>query len=183
MSSFADSLAAGNDEDMDYDEDNVGYKPSSSVLDDPFGGGANEGEDEMDVVIVDKAERAAFKQTRRKAMEESVELAQEEDEPSDWEREQLRNAGISLRLKTPKSAATAKLPEDSGGFSFDDAFVNMVISEEENQLNIEQGRLEKLQAQLQRSKEKALAVQNSLKQAEAQLDHFTSMAKTLQRQQ
>ncbi|KAJ2841145.1 hypothetical protein J3B02_006028, partial [Coemansia erecta] len=107
----------------------------------------------------------------------------EEDESSDWEREQLRNAGISLVLEKPKSKATAKLPENSSGFSFDDAFLNMVISEEENQLNIEQDRLEKLQAQMQRSKEKASAIQDNLKQAEAQLEHFTSMAKTIQQQQ
>ncbi|KAJ1947747.1 deoxycytidyl transferase [Kickxella alabastrina] len=150
---------------------------NETKLDDPFDDGAAEGEDELDMVIIDKTERNEFNFTARRAKEQSIEQAQDADEPSDWENEQLRNAGVSLHIEPRVSGL--RLPEDNGGLEFDDSLLRLMLEEDQNQLKIEQHRLEKAQANLQRSRDAVLVIRKGTEEAQAQLSHFTLLAKTV----
>ncbi|KAI7829222.1 hypothetical protein BX661DRAFT_197998 [Kickxella alabastrina] len=140
---------------------------NETKLDDPFDDGAAEGEDELDMVIIDKTERNEFNFTARRAKEQSIEQAQDADEPSDWENEQLRNAGVSLHIEPRVSGL--RLPEDNGGLEFDDSLLRLMLEEDRNQLKIEQHRLEKAQANLQRSRDAVLVIRKGTEEAQAQL--------------
>ncbi|KAJ2684072.1 deoxycytidyl transferase [Coemansia spiralis] len=138
-----------------------------SHLDD---GAVAEGEDELDAVIVDKNERAEFNRTARRAKEESIEQAQDEDEPSDWEKEQLRNAGFaSAALRQPRGGGRSHdLPKDEGGFEYDETLLSFLLGQEKNQLAIEQDRLQATQAELSATKEALATIVKHIAEAQGQ---------------
>ncbi|KAJ2890439.1 hypothetical protein IWW38_004128, partial [Coemansia aciculifera] len=139
-----------------------------------------EGEDEHDVVIVDKTERAEFGRTMRRAKEESIEQAQEEDEPSDWENEQLRNAGFAhaqLRKFKGDEAQSFGVPRDEGGFEYDDTLLSFLLGQEKNQLALEQDALQSAQAELSATKDALEEIVKNITETRAKWVHFSSLAK------
>ncbi|KAJ2457643.1 hypothetical protein GGF42_002553 [Coemansia sp. RSA 2424] len=145
-------------------------------------GAMAEGEDELDAVIVDKNERAEFNRTARRAKEESIEQAQEEDEPSDWEKEQLRNAGFAPALpRQAKNDGTQhhNMPTDDGGFEYDDAMLSFLLGQEKNQLALEQDQLQAAQAELNAAKDALDTISKNIAETQAQWRHFSSLAKSV----
>ncbi|KAJ1892944.1 hypothetical protein LPJ71_007319 [Coemansia sp. S17] len=140
-----------------------------------------EGEDELDQVIVDKTEHAEFNRTARRAKEESIEQAQEEDEPSDWEKEQLRNAGFaSAQLRQSENGAHSHdLPVDEGGFEYDDTLLSFLLGQEKNQLALEQDRLKAAQAELSATKDALDTILKNIAETQGQWNHFSSVAKSV----
>ncbi|KAJ2747970.1 hypothetical protein GGI20_000057 [Coemansia sp. BCRC 34301] len=141
-----------------------------------------EGEDEFDAVIVNKSERAEFNRTSRRAKEESIEQAQEEDEPSDWEKEQLRSAGFApAQPQQPKSDRTRSqgMPRDEGGFEYDDTLLSFLLGQERNQLALEQDQLQATQAELCATKDTLDTIVKSIAETQAQWSHFSSLARSV----
>ncbi|KAJ1858989.1 hypothetical protein LPJ76_000574 [Coemansia sp. RSA 638] len=133
-----------------------------------------EGEDEMEAVIIDKGERAEFGRVAKQAMEESIDQAHD-DEMSDWENEQLRNAGVSAPHKSSK--LQAHLPKDNG-FKFDMDQFKFIIAQDKNQLAIEQDRLRSAKEKLVASSNALDQLRQNIEQAQKQYDHFSSLAKS-----
>ncbi|KAJ2827705.1 hypothetical protein IWW50_001759 [Coemansia erecta] len=133
-----------------------------------------EGEDELDAVIIDKGERAEFGRIAKQAMEESIDHAHD-DEMSEWENEQLRNAGIAAPPKF--DARQASLPEDNG-FKFDMNQFKFIIAQEKNQQAIEQDRLKLAKEKLAASSYALDELRQNIEKAQKQYDHFSSLAKT-----
>ncbi|KAJ2831483.1 hypothetical protein FBU31_002265 [Coemansia sp. 'formosensis'] len=159
-----------------------GSKIRGSQIDSHLDDGALvEGEDELDSMIVDKNERAEFNRTARRAKEESIKQAQEEDEPSDWEKEQLRNAGFSsTQLRQPRSGVHSHdLPKDEGGFEYDDTLLSFLLGQEKNQLALEQDQLQAAQAELSATKEALDTIVKNIAETQGQWNHFSSLAKSV----
>lgn len=141
-----------------------------------------EGEDEMDRIIVDGGERDEFNQKVRQANIESVELAQDEDEPSDWEREQLRNAGIGTPSLGHFRSDTAKdtrheLPKDEGGAEFDREYLDFVMKQEKAQLEMDQQKLNAVLNKIEDAEKMLEEIQQSSEDTQKQWDHFMSLEK------
>ncbi|KAJ2676306.1 hypothetical protein IWW42_000594 [Coemansia sp. RSA 1085] len=137
---------------------------------DTMGHVAIDGEDELDTVIIDKNERSEFENISKQAMKESIEHM---NEMSDWENEQLRNAGVS----TSNRKSQNELPKDSG-FAFDMEQFKFIIAQEENQMAIDQERLSAAKGKLQASLQKLEELQQSIGHAQKQYDHFVSLVKS-----
>ncbi|KAJ2493805.1 hypothetical protein IWW37_000191 [Coemansia sp. RSA 2050] len=192
------------DADMDVDNDADGSEPGfygdgdrdfislsdgfassrirSSQIDSRFDDGAvAEGEDELDAVIIDKNERAEFNRTARRAKEESIEQAQDEDEPSDWEKEQLRSAGFASTLLRQSKGGDRSydVPKDEGGFEYDDTLLSFLLGQEKNQLALEQDRLKAAQAELSATKDALDTIVKHIAEAQGQWNHFSSLARSM----
>ncbi|PIA13783.1 hypothetical protein COEREDRAFT_89302 [Coemansia reversa NRRL 1564] len=166
--------SAGEEDFIKLSDDMANSQISGEELDN-LGGPAVEGEDEFDTVIIDKNERAEFARSTKKALEESIEHAHD-DEISDWEHSQLRNAGIvNIAQNTGKQIP---LPKDNG-FEFNSEDLKFMIAQENNQLGIENERLKSANEQLEASTQAAENLQRDLEQAQKQYDHFLSMVKEL----
>ncbi|KAJ2467728.1 hypothetical protein GGI02_003936 [Coemansia sp. RSA 2322] len=148
----------------------------------PFDDGSiAEGEDEFDTVIIGKNDRAEFNRTVHRAKEESVENAQDEDEYSDWEKEQLRNAGIApalvSRLKNRSETQSLGIPQDEGGFDHDDALLAFLLGQEKNQLALEQDQLQTALAELAVANDEHSSLEKSIAETQEKWNHFSSLAK------
>ncbi|KAJ1964091.1 hypothetical protein GGI12_001637, partial [Dipsacomyces acuminosporus] len=175
-----DTIAMHNDDEefISLTDDLANSKIASSELRDFMDDGATEGEDEEDAVIIGKNDRQEYASSSRRAKEEAVGQAQEEDESSDWENEQLRNAGVAPLKPHSADARSTRLPVDRGGFEFDGSFLNFLLAQEKNQLGIERDRLETVQRDVERTREALGEIQKESEVAQKQWDHFTAMSKS-----
>ncbi|KAJ2556645.1 hypothetical protein EV175_001864 [Coemansia sp. RSA 1933] len=150
---------------------------SQEILDN----GAEEGEDEMDKVLVDKNDRAKFNRIMRMAKEESIEHAQDEDEPSDWENGQLRNAGITSIIdgKAGKQTRAASLPKDTGNYEFDESHLEFLLEQETSQLALEEDRLRVAKERREQASNALEDLSKQLSEAQKQWDHFSSLVCSL----
>ncbi|KAJ2852548.1 hypothetical protein IWW36_000177 [Coemansia brasiliensis] len=139
---------------------------------DTMGYVAIDGEDELDRVIIDKNERSEFEHISKQAMKETIEQM---DDMSDWENEQLRNAGVSASFN--QSNNHKQLPKDNG-FKFDMDQFKFIIAQEENQMAIDQSRLNTAKEKLEASLQKLDELQQSISHAQKQYDHFLSLVKS-----
>ncbi|KAJ2156287.1 hypothetical protein GGF46_005289 [Coemansia sp. RSA 552] len=135
-----------------------------------------EPEDTLDTVIVDPGERAEFGRVARQAMGESIEQVHE-DELSEWENEQLRSAGVATPRRRPKGSQ-ANGPLRDEGFEFDMEQFRFMLVQEENQLKLDQDRLETTNRQLAASSKALEELDHSIEHARKQYDHFASLAKS-----
>ncbi|KAJ2801190.1 hypothetical protein H4R20_003775 [Coemansia guatemalensis] len=170
-----DAAESAGEEDFIKLSDDMANSQISSEEPDNLGGPAVEGEDEYDAVIIDKSERAEFARSTKKSLEETIERAHD-DELSEWEHAQLRNAGIAtLKESTGKQMP----PPKDGGFEFNSEDLKFMIAQEKNQLDIDKERLKSAKERLEAS---ALAIENlqrDVEQAQKQYDHFASLAKDM----
>ncbi|KAI8324693.1 hypothetical protein GQ54DRAFT_316080 [Martensiomyces pterosporus] len=148
----------------------------STKLDDLLDDGATEGEDEGDVVIIGKNEREEYSRSSRIAKEESIMHAQEEGEASDWENEQLRNAGVASANPHLDKRGVQR-PVDSGGFEFDSSYLGFLIAQEKNQLALEKNRLMAVQNDIEHTNAALKAIQEEAEVAQKQWEHFTAITK------
>ncbi|KAJ2611301.1 hypothetical protein H4S08_003231 [Coemansia sp. RSA 1365] len=170
-----DANEGAGEEDFVKLSDDMANSQISSEEPDNLGGPAVEGEDEFDTVIIDKNERKEFARSTKKALEESIEHAHD-DEISDWEHAQLRNAGIAnITHNTPKRIP---LPKDTG-FKFNSEDLKFMIAQENNQLGMERDRLKSAEERLKASTQATENLQRDIEQAQKQYNHFLSMVKDL----
>ncbi|KAJ1667001.1 hypothetical protein IW140_002213 [Coemansia sp. RSA 1813] len=150
---------------------------NQELLDD----GTVEGEDEMDTVIVDKNDRAEFNRNLRMAKEESIEHAQDEDEPSDWENEQLRNAGVAsiAHGSGSKHAHAVSLPKDTGNYKHDGSHLTFLLEQEKDQLALEEDHLKAAKERCEQSSNALEDLTKQLSEAQVQWDHFSSLVRSL----
>ncbi|KAJ1940789.1 hypothetical protein EC988_006934, partial [Linderina pennispora] len=133
----------------------AGSRISGPGLDNPYDddddiSGNVAAEDEDDAVIIDKKEREQYKESSRLAKEQLIEEAQEASEASDWENEQLRNAGVTSTQASLKRQARNR-PKDTGNFEFDDSYMNFLLGQEEDQLVIDEDRLKTLEKDIEQT--------------------------------
>ncbi|KAJ1988600.1 hypothetical protein GGI26_002446 [Coemansia sp. RSA 1358] len=150
--------------------------------DDLLDDGDTEGEDELDTIIIDKTERAEFLRNAQKAKEESIEKAQDEEEPSDWENEQLRNAGIAsatIRSIQGNGRLSASLPKNNNSYKYDSSHLAFLLGQEKNQLSIEQERLQVAQSRHIQSNNTLEKLQSQMNETQKQWDHFSSLVRSL----
>ncbi|KAJ2401995.1 hypothetical protein GGI23_001022 [Coemansia sp. RSA 2559] len=143
--------------------------------------GAVEGEDEMDTIIIGKNDRAEFDRNLRMAKEESIEHAQDEDEPSDWENEQMRNAGVAsiVHGKFSNRTHTASLPKDTGNYRYDGSHLTFLLEQEKDQLALEEDRLRVAKERREQSSKALEDLTKQLAEAQVQWDHFSSLVRSL----
>ncbi|KAJ2078690.1 hypothetical protein H4R24_004297 [Coemansia sp. RSA 988] len=170
-----DVTESAGEEDFIKLSDGMANSQISSEEPDNLGGPAVEGEDEFDSVIIDKNERAEFAQSTKKALKESIEHAHD-DEISEWENAQLRNAGIATF--NPTASKQIPSPKDSG-FEFNCEDLKFMIAQEKNQLDIENERLKSAKERLEDSTHAIEKLQQDLEQTKKKYNHFSSLAKDM----
>ncbi|KAJ2781774.1 hypothetical protein GGI15_003120 [Coemansia interrupta] len=133
--------------------------------------------DNEEPLAVGRAERQAEQVAERRAMAQLVELAQSDDEASDWERAQLRSAGVAV--DPGRSRPRRVWEQDEGEWRFDAKFVRLVVEEEVRQLDEECERLRVAEAALARADDAVARADEGVVLAQRQLAHFTALAKTI----
>ncbi|KAJ1944712.1 hypothetical protein FBU59_002527 [Linderina macrospora] len=135
-------------------------------------------EDEDDAVIIDKKEREQHRESSRLAKEQLIEEAQEASEVSDWENEQLRNAGVTSSRSTLKRQSHSR-PKDTGSFKFDDSYMSFLLGQENGQLGIDEDRMKTLEKDIAQTAGALKDIASEMEAAQKQWDHFSTMAKSV----
>ncbi|KAJ1722887.1 hypothetical protein LPJ53_002757 [Coemansia erecta] len=175
--------ARGADDDDEGDYENVvdgGFSGADFIGLDLSGASSGASGDEGPLAV-GRAERQAEQAASRRTMAQQVERAQSDGESSDWERAQLRSAGVAVDTgkQRDKHRRAAAAEEDEGEWRFDAEFVRLVIDEEMRQEAEERERLRVAEARLARAAAAVERADAGIAEAQRQLAHFTALAKTI----